>query len=180
MIIEKLLPQELEDEVHKLIMHPMFNWNWNSENIIPDTPDANIFQMTHVFFLRRAVWSKHFALVNSIIGYFVEKTGVKMKRVVRIKANLIPDIAHKPEQLDNLIHTDVDLDRPGNYVTFVYYVENSDGDTLILENDKKTVCLTSAPIKGNCVWFDSKTFHRSCVPLHHKRRVVINFILEVE
>lgn len=180
MIIEKLLPQELEDEVHKVIMHPMFNWNWNAENIIPETPDEAIFQMTHVFLLRRAVWSKNFALVNRVIGHFVEKTGVKIKRVVRIKANLIPNIAHDPESLNNLIHTDVELDKVGKFVTFVYYVNDADGDTVIFEADKKTVRLTSPPVKGNCVWFDSKTFHRSCVPIHHKRRVVINFILEVE
>ncbi|CAB4129475.1 hypothetical protein UFOVP118_69 [uncultured Caudovirales phage] len=180
MIIEKLLPQELEDEVHKVITSMFFNWNWNAENIIPTTPDEDIFQMTHVFFLKRAVWSPHYALVNSIIGYFVEKTGIKMKRVVRIKANLIPNIAHKPESLNNLIHTDVDLDKEGNFISLVYYVMDSDGDTLILEDDKETVRLTSSPIKGNCVWFDSKTYHRSCVPTHHKRRVVINFIVEVE
>ena len=180
MIIEKLLPQELEDEVNKVIMSPNFTWNWNSENIIPDTPDENIFQMTHVFLIRRAVLSKNYALVNRIIGHFIEKTGIKIKRVVRIKANLIPDIVHSPESLVNLVHTDVDLDRVGNYVSFVYYVADSDGDTTVFEDDKKTVRLTSPPIKGNCIWFNSKTYHRSCVPIRHKRRVVINFILEVE
>lgn len=180
MIIEKLLPQELEDLVHKTIMSQKFPWYWNAENIIPTTPDEDIFQLTNVIFLRRAVWSPHYALVNSIIGYFIEKTGIKLKRVVRIKVNLIPNIAHKPESLKNLIHTDVDLDKEGKFVTFVYYVNDSDGDTTILSEDKESVVLTSSPIKGNCVWFDSKTFHRSCVPIHHKRRVVINFILEVE
>ena len=180
MIIEKLLPQEMEDEVYKTIMGMFFNWNWNAENIIPATPDEDLFQMTHVFFLKRAVWSKHFALVNSIVGYFIERTGIKFKRLVRIKANLIPNIAHNPESLNNLIHTDVDLDKEGKFVTFVYYVMDSDGDTTILDVDKETVLATVPPVKGNCVWFDSKTYHRSAVPVHHKRRVVINFILEVE
>jgi hypothetical protein len=180
MIIEKLLPQELEDTVHKVLMGKTFPWNWNCENIISKTPDKDIFQMTHVFLLARKIWSKHYNLVNMIIGVFVEKTGVKVKRVVRIKANLIPNIAHDPESLDNLIHTDVDLDREGKYVSMVYYVTDSDGDTVVFEDDKQTVRTTSPPIKGNCIWFDSKTYHRSCVPKHHKRRVVINFILEVE
>lgn len=180
MIIDKLLPQELEDEVHRVIMHGNFPWNWNAENIIPETPDEDIFQMTHVFLLQRAIWSKNFALVNGIVGYFIEKTGIKLKRVERIKANLIPNIAHKPESLDNLIHPDVDLDRPGKFITFVYYVTDSDGDTVVFEDDKKTERFRSPPVKGACVWFDSKTYHRSSVPLNHKRRVVINFILEVE
>lgn len=180
MIIEKLLPQELEDEVYKTITSMTFSWCWNAENIIPATPSENLFQLTHVFFLKRAVWSRHFALVNSIVGYFVEKTGIKLKRVVRIKANLIPNIAHTEEDLKDLLHTDVDLDKEGKFVTFVYYVMDSDGDTTIFDTDKETVLATVPPIKGNCVWFDSKTFHRSAVPVHHKRRIVINFILEVE
>lgn len=106
MIIEKLLPQDLEDAVHKVIMSKNFTWHWNSENIIPDTPDKDIFQLTHVFFLYRNVWSVHYPLVNMIISHLVEQTGLKVKRVVRIKANLIPNIAHEEASLKNLIHTD--------------------------------------------------------------------------
>jgi hypothetical protein len=180
MIIEKLLPQSLEDEVHKLMTSTGFPWYWNSENIVPMKPDKDIFQMTHVFFLNRKVWSAHYNLVNMIIGYFVERTSIKVKRVVRIKGNLIPNIAHTPESLDNLIHTDMDIINPGNFVSFVYYVTDSDGDTTVYDDDKKTVLFTSSPKKGNCVVINSKQTHRSSVPTQHKRRVVINFILELD
>jgi hypothetical protein len=180
MIIEKLLPQELEDAVHKLIMSKTFSWQWNSENIVPATPDKDIFQMTHVFYLQRKVWSPYFNLVNAMVGFFVEKTGLKIKRVVRIKGNLVPNIAHTEASLQNLIHTDMDIANPANFVSFVYYVTDSDGDTTLFEDDGKTVVLTSPPKKGNCVWFNSKTTHRSAVPKNHKRRVVINFILELD
>ena len=169
-----------EDAVHKLMMSTNFPWYWNSENIVPMTPDKDIFQMTHVFFLKRTVWSQYYNLVNTIVGYLVEKTGLKIKRVVRIKGNLIPNIAHEEESLNNLIHTDMDETNPGNFVSMVYYVTDSDGDTTILDEDKKTVLLTSQPKKGNAIWFNSKQNHRSAVPKSHKRRVVINFILELD
>ncbi len=176
MIIEKLLPQEFEDKIHKMIMGTSFPWHWNSENIIPTTPDEDIFQMTHVFYLKQQVWSPYYSIANMIVGFFVEKTGVKVKRIVRIKANLIPNIVHKPEQLKNLEHSDVEPEKEGNFVTFVYYVMDSDGDTIMLDGSDTV----SSPVKGNAIWFDSKLRHRSTVPTQHKRRVVINFILEVE
>ena len=107
--------------------------------------------MTHVFFLQRKVQSPHFNIVNTIIGHLVEKTGLKVKRVVRIKGNLIPKIAITEGSLDNLIHTDMDETNPGNFVSAVYYVTDSDGDTTILDEDKKTVLLTSQPKKGNAM-----------------------------
>jgi len=180
MIIEKLLPQELEDAVHDAIMSKKFRWNWNSETIVRSNVDGELFQMTHLIMIRNKIWSDHYSLVNMIIGAFVEKTKIKLKKIIRIKVNLIPNIAHDKSVLKNIIHTDVELNKKGNFVSIVYYVTDSDGDTAIFEDDKETVKLTSPPIKGNCVWFNSKTFHRSCVPIHHKRRVVINFVLEVE
>ena len=181
MIIEKLLPQELEDHLQKHIMSPGFWWQWNAENIIVTTPDDYVSQMTHVFFYGGAVRSRYFALVNSIVGYFLEKTKFKLKRIVRIKANLIHNLVHNEQSLINMNHTDLESHAEGNYISIVYYVDTSDGDTVIYEEDRKTVKLTVSPIKGNCVWFDGKnTWHRSNIPTHHKRRVVINFVLEVE
>ena len=181
MIIEKLLPQELEDHLQKHIMSPGFWWQWNAENIIVTTPDDYVSQMTHVFFYGGVVRSKYFALVNTVLGYFLEKTKFKLKRIVRIKANLIHNLAHNEQSLINLNHTDLDTHATGNYISFVYYVDTSDGDTVIFDDDRQFIKLFVPPIKGNCVWFDAKNvWHRSNIPTHHKRRVVINFVLEVE
>jgi hypothetical protein len=181
MIIEKLLPQELEDEIQKTIMSPAFWWQWNAENIIATTPDEYVSQMTHVFFYGGVVRSRSFALVNTVLGYFLEKTKFKLKRIVRIKANLIHNLVHNEQSLINLNHTDLETHAKGNYVSIVYYVDNSDGDTVVYEEDRETIKLSVPPIKGKCVWFDAKnTWHRSNIPTHHKRRVVINFVLEVE
>jgi hypothetical protein len=179
MIIEKLLPQELENLITKTMTDKWFNWNWNSEQIVPQTPDKDLFQLTHLFYYKRKVLSKHFNLMNTAVGYFAEKTGLKVKRVVRIKGNLLTNVAHEEESLTNLIHTDLPILADGKFISFVYYVIDSDGDTIIYDKDRNIV-ETSPPIKGNCVWLNSKTEHRSSPPVNHKRRIVINFILEVE
>ncbi len=180
MIIEKLLPRDMEFRVHALMTGIQFPWYWNAENIIPETPDEHISQLTHMFYQDNKEPSAHWNSVSMVVGYFTQKTNTKVKRIVRVKGNLIANIAHEPESLDNLIHTDVPRDMTGNFVSFVYYVMDSDGDTVVYADDKKTVVETSPPVRGNCFWFNSKTWHRSTVPIRNKRRVVINVILEVQ
>ncbi len=180
MIIEKLLPLDLEFRVHTLMTGIQFPWYWNAENIVAEIPDKNLSQLTHMFYWDGKEPSTHWGSVSMIVDYFVRKTNLKIKRIFRVKGNLIANIAHQQESLDNLIHMDVDEGSIGNFVSFVYYVMDSDGDTVVYANDKKTIVETSSPRRGNCIWFNSKTWHRSSVPVTHKRRVVINVVLEVE
>lgn len=180
MIIEKLLPYDLEFRVHTLMTGMQFPWYWNAENIVPETPDESLFQLTHMFYWDGKEPSVHWNSVAMIIGYFVQKTNIKVKRIFRVKGNLITNTVHSKQSLNNLIHLDVERNRQGNFVSFVYYVMNSDGDTVVYADDKTEIVETSQPIRGNCIWFDSKTWHRSSVPVNHKRRMVINCILEVE
>lgn len=157
-----------------------FPWHWGSDNIVPATPDESLFQLTHMFYWDKKEPSIHWKSVSMIVNYFVQKTKIKVKRILRVKGNLLPNLSYKKESLDNLIHLDVERDQPGNFVSFVYYVMDSDGDTIVFDDDKRTIVETSPPIRGNCIWFDSKTWHRSSVPINNKRRVVINCILEIE
>jgi hypothetical protein len=180
MVIEKLLPKDMEIRLHALMTGIQFPWYWNAENIVAEKPDEDLFQLTHMFYLDQKEPSSHWKSVSMIVNYFVRKTNIQVKRIVRVKGNLITNTPHKSESIENLIHLDVEREWPGNYVSFVYYVMDSDGDTVIYADDKKTIVETSPPIRGNCVWFDSKTWHRSSVPANHKRRVVINVILEVQ
>lgn len=71
--------------------------------------------------------------------------------------------------LDN-IHTDLDL----NHLVCLYYVNNSDGDTVLFEEDKKTEIKRVTPKKGRVVFFDGSIPHCSSRPSLNPR-AVINF-----
>lgn len=59
-------------------------------------------------------------------------------------------------------------------ITFLYYVNDSDGDTFIFDND---VCVQRvAPVKGTAVVFPSIMYHTGSVPIKHETRVVFNMI----
>ena len=179
MIIEKLLPQGVESRVHDLMTAIQFPWYWHAENIGSESPSENIPQLTHMFYQDKKGSSIQWnSSVSLIVSHFAQKTNINVKKIIRVEGNLISNLAHKKESLDNLIHLDMERDQPGNYISFVYYVMDSDGDTIIYEDDKKTIVESSPPRQGNCIWFNSKTWHRSSVPINHNRRIVINIILE--
>jgi len=88
----------------------------------------------------------------------------------------------------------VDLMSTDPFKTFVYYVDDSDGDTVIFnkkyentthptmltknEPDLQTI-FTSTPRKGEGVYFDGLQFHAGNSPVNYKSRCIINFDFKI-
>jgi hypothetical protein len=101
--------------------------------------------------------------------------------IYRIKANLLYKNSAFPENSYNPPHTD---DVKSNFKSVVYYVNDSDGDTILFNESftgqqLKNVTVTEKckPKRGNFFAFDSNRFHASTPPRINDRRMVINFIL---
>lgn len=173
-IIENFLPPSLLKNVKSEILGDNFSWYFN-DSIAYDDTSKNNFQFTHTFYKDQKQQSNWYALVHSFL-YVVElKFQKNLKGIVRIKANLNPQ---NPliDPLNN-IHQDMP---DGNFMTLLYYVNDSDGDTLMFDQDKKTIINRITPEENKAIWFESKNWHCSSPPVKNKRRVVINFILELE
>lgn len=136
------------------------------------------FQFIHNIYANGEAQSKVFELVQQVITGFETASSNKVRSIYTIKANLLPKQVLDEEGLAETIHIDVDgSDR--KYITIVYYVIDSDGDT-VLYNDDDTVAMQVPPKKGTAVYFPSNIKHRATPPADHKRRVVLNMILEME
>jgi len=66
------------------------------------------------------------------------------------------------------IHVDLDID----HLVCLYYVNNSDGDTVLFEEDKKTEIKRVTPKKGRVVFFDGSIPHCSSRPSLNTRAVI--------
>jgi hypothetical protein len=77
------------------------------------------------------------------------------------------------ELLLNIPHVD---SNDGEKFTFLYYVNDSDGQTVFFE-DGKIVC-DATPVRGTGVLFPSNTVHAGQVPAMNKSRYVINCLFE--
>jgi hypothetical protein len=112
-----------------------------------------------------------------IVKPIVDKIPYKYSKILRIKANLTEptntdiDYPHSP------IHTDIGS--VSKYITCIYYINDSDGDTIIF-NEKKGFCGTPTikqtikPKKGRLVMFNGHHLHAGELPRTNEKRLVLN------
>jgi hypothetical protein len=177
MIIKNLLSTKQAYKLQHTILAKSFEWFWNDVKT-SYTFKNELFQFVHSFYKDRKIRSKHYDLITPIIYELTQKTNIKIKSIVRIKANLIPRTITNKKWDNNNIHQDV-LEE-GNYISVIYYMHNCDGDTVFYADNKKTIIDTYTPKENSCYILNSKKYHRSSAPKENQRRVIINFIFEVE
>jgi hypothetical protein len=108
---------------------------------------------------------------------------LEIKQLTRIKFNMLHRIDTQHQQSYNIPHPD-ETDNDFTY-TMVYYVNDSDGDTVLfnefydkLDNNKKlTIHQRVKPKKNRALIFNSKRYHASSNPVDNINRTVLNFIM---
>ncbi len=90
--------------------------------------------------------------------------------VRRVMGNLTTQL-RDAELLLNIPHVDSD---DGEMFTFLYYVNDSDGQTVFFEDGK--IVYETTPVRGTGALFPSNTVHAGQVPCISKSRYVINII----
>jgi len=93
----------------------------------------------------------------------------------RIKTNLCFNISNNTIKKHQLIHKDWDED---DRYSMLYYVNDSDGDTLFFDNKKKKIIKRVAPKMGRLVIFDAMIPHAGCNPINNNERCVINLVIK--
>jgi hypothetical protein len=177
--ITNFAPVELTDQLEEVLSNHQFPWFWRpstvhgvNENNYPSSD----FQFVHMAYFENQPQSELFNYVRPLLFEFEKATGFTIKNVFKIKANLLPK-----QELDDIeasVHTDVDKGDK-NYISIVYYVIDSDGDTVIYDDDGN-IALQASPVKGSAIYFPSHMKHRGTPPALNKRRIVLNMIVEIE
>jgi hypothetical protein len=170
--IDKIDCQETIHDMYYGLMSDTHPWYWN-ENIITCIEGQHA-GFTHVFYKDGKINSSYFDKTNNLLNLIANKEQIKIKSIYRIQANLLPNINITEKQLETSIHTDMPTN---NYRSIIYYVMDSDGDTVIFNDDKE---VRVSPEQGKYVIFNSNLYHRATIPTINKRRIVINYIVEVE
>lgn len=175
--IKDFMPKELVNGIEEVMTHHQFPWYWRPSTtygIYEEGKDSKDFQFVHVIYHEGKPYSHIFELAVDVLKCFATHTGKTVKRVDRIKANLTTPSTLTEADLDEAIHVDATEDK---YWTLLYYVMDSDGDTILYDGEKVGY---KQPRKGTAVLFPSNLKHRHTPPKLNKRRIVINFIFELE
>jgi hypothetical protein len=110
-----------------------------------------------------------------ILNTFAKKHGIQINKVLRIKANIL----NKTDKQNHIHPPHVDFPNP--HMVLLYYVNDSDGDTVIFDQkyddgevSMLTVNRTVKPRAGSAIIFDGLTYHSSSSPNHAEKRIVLN------
>ena len=164
-IFDELIPENEQLIIKALLSYEFFPWYYNPQTIL--TTLRNRSQFTHTFYKENKIYSDNFdILVDCFQPYIPE---FKSHKINKIKANL--NIAHSDKKI-----LEPHQDLPTSGVTYLYYVNDSDGPTRLYES--KWFPKKVYPKQGRLIKFPSNMFHTGDIPRKYDRRMVINFVFE--
>lgn len=202
------IDKEYSDILKELLLHnPYFPWYYNEDTVLvgnnTKTTDEKQYgilldinvketpQFTHTFCNPNGEKSNNFNYLIELLDIIKENFG-PIKAILRIKANLL--LKNECYSKNSYHHPHADWrDDTIDYkkiISVLYYVNDSDGDTVFFneyltsnfdfKNTQLTIQTEITPKSGTLLAFKSNQFHTSKPPILTDRRVVINFILEME
>lgn len=178
-VYDNFLPTEFSDELLQLHTDGEFSWFLQKSTIntekdngvgVIDENTIDSPQLCHTFFnLDNQINSPHFNEVVKILDYLPKNR----RELIRIKSNLNLNYTNYSVHNYQPRHLDMTID---NYNSLLYYINDSDGDTLFFKDD--TIVKKVAPKKNRAVYFNSSIEHAGTNPIKSSTRIVINFIFK--
>tara|TARA_Y100000004_G_scaffold158080_1_gene184188 strand:+ start:4269 stop:4949 length:681 start_codon:yes stop_codon:yes gene_type:complete len=199
-VYDDIIDKKLQDEIEQRFLKSDINWFYhNTPTDLSERDDkyyhfkknnSDIFegpQFVHMLYTKSVgVKSPHVHYAESIFKSVASKFELGLKITIsRIKANLQTSI----NGADNDKYTAPHCDENNKHYVILYYINDSDGDTFLFENDenkklkkgqKLKVLKRITPKKGRAVLFDGSILHASSVPVKSKNRMVFNIDFDVE
>ena len=192
-ILDDFLPQSYVNEIFHTLTMVEFDWHlrpyisYGGDWIIDDfvKNDSNIVEtraFSHRFFFENEKLSSYCDFIRPILYFVEEKTNLEVKKIERMRAVLAPRNTQYQGKY-NVPHVDLGY----HHFTLIYYVDDSDGGTVIFKqkhdpdekianSDKKDILTEIECKKGRAVIFDGLHYHTGRIPAHQDKILInINF-----
>jgi hypothetical protein len=142
----------------------------NNNNVI------DYLQFVHTFYDywqgETNINSPRYNLVLEVLKEFMNNLKIQKFKLMRAKANLTTQHTKNNKNIYNTPH--IDLKEP--HIVLIYYVNDSDGDTILFDKKLKIIKRIT-PEKGKFLLFDGSILHSGQHPIKSNSRVLINFDL---
>ena len=188
---DELVESSIADEIEQLMMSRGFPWYFypNVNNsikpedrrshptvICDESRYEESFGFSHLIFSAdntNSPWLRH---PKQLFELFLNKHRLLPNKLLRIKANLLVRSASTTGARPFAPHVDL----PIPHWVMIYYVNDSDGDTVILDKtypdrENAAVLRTVSPKKGRAILFDGRHYHCGTCPVQHDTRIVFNY-----
>ena len=196
MVFDELIPKQLQESI-KLTIDGEQSFPWyiikkighshlNVEYQNPKTIDGGGFY--HSVVDDGEIISKYYDYFKQVLFFFTDKTGVEVDKVIRIRLRLTNQQKDHTHETYGPVHVDF-TKYNFTYYTLLYYIEDSDGDTMLFENvwngDKGSydpgkiidpkIVYRHTPKQGCGILFNGHRYHAGNYPIDFQTRIVVNF-----
>ena len=183
-VFDNIFPTQLVDYIEQIVLHDSqipfyyihnialretsksdpFAPGLNSNVFLQESPSGFGVKWNNKIFTEN---KKHFSLINEILYRAGNYNDIIIQHILRARLLLhLPSPNPGPDP----IHTDQD----NPHSVLLYYINDSDGDTILYNEDRVTEIKRVTPKKGRCVLFDGLIPHCSSRP-SNSSRAIINF-----
>lgn len=181
------VPSHISNHVEKVILSEGMKWTFRRYTISPESTKQfnkkykiskkiGNYKILEKCWFQKVILSKDqfdkdlFREMKSLQDFIALKVIEKPVEVVRVYTNIF---LYSSKNGISQPHVDIEDD---NYISCVYYVNNSSGDTIIFD-DQKNIVKSIPPKKGTGVLFDSNMLHSGSYPKdENEPRFVMNFL----
>lgn len=192
-VFKNLLPVQQQDYLENIVNHDEFPWFFYG-NVIYDRNEkfekhkniTETYAWIHtLYFQPKGANSEFFDRFKIILDAFAEKQKVKITEMLRVRIRRT--FYCKGHTLKKYNYPHVDLADLEKYKSLVYYLHDSDGDTIMFkekhnkdypnfyDKTKLTIAKKNTPKKGSALYFDGDTYHAGNSPVEYTYRTVVNF-----
>ena len=172
------------EEIEKILSSPFFPWYMSKTKYTAQLETVEKFknnpnvkeyvQLVHVFYNNETgdtrVNSDFAPLVVKPFQKLLAKINLNDAILYRCKANF--QTQHKNSDSDSYNTPHIDLPNP-HYV-MIYYVNDSDGDTFLFDNNDQLITRIT-PERGKILIFNGEILHAGSHPVESDYRIVINY-----
>jgi hypothetical protein len=111
--------------------------------------------------------SIHYNKVKGLLDIFASKHNIAIDQIIRAKVNLY-------FKSENTKHHTPHVDFNKKHLVFLYFLNDSDGDTVFFKDNGLKQAFSVEPKAGRAVVFDGSMYHASQSPKQNKTRSTLN------
>jgi len=164
--INKSVLVEFQNKINSL----NFPWYFLEDSSLENKIQNSInYSFSHLILLDNKILSSYYDVTNSIALQLKDKFKLDNFSIIRLRLGLTTSFGKK---IINKPHIDFEK----KHKTILFYLNNSDGDTIFYENNKIKSSIT--PEENKAVLFDGSIYHSSSKPYNNSKRIVLNINLE--
>lgn len=189
-VFDNVVTKSMADSIENSMLDPDFPWFCMKKTVYPKDPThkyddgilykdrssfAHIFTTTAEKDKPAQANSQYCDIPMSLLNSIIPTLKLTKIEILRIRANFVYPLDSNQKYLPFCPHTDGDYD----HSVLLYYVNDSDGDTIFFDDNDVQVA-TVSPKKGRFVIFEGNKLHAAYPPRYHDKRVVINYNLTMD